>query len=209
MAKDILRIGNRIVNNPGYNNNEYGLQFRGKWLRKQRIQTYVYNQSQSSIGASYNLLLQPNGGRVSIGNTSPGANLHVLDGSSTARIIELVKLWRCNFVRLTILVEVCGRYTIQDLCYISGVPEIRGYISFNAANNSLNFTGQHLHLSRTHLFKLQSSLIVSDFRINNGYVGIEAGSDAVTINEALPVVSVSSTPRDKRCFGVVSSTKIS
>jgi hypothetical protein len=34
--------------------------------------------------------------------------------------------------------------------------------------------------------------------------GIEAGSNAVTINEALPVVTVSSTPHDKKCFGVIS-----
>ena len=34
--------------------------------------------------------------------------------------------------------------------------------------------------------------------------GIEAGSNAVTINESLPIVSLSNVATDKKCFGVIS-----
>ena len=85
MAKDILRIGNRIVNNPTYNNNEYGLQFGVSGSGNSSIQTYVYDQSQSSIVATYNLLLQPSGGNIGIGTTEAHAPLTVfgIGGSLT------------------------------------------------------------------------------------------------------------------------------
>ena len=37
--------------------------------------------------------------------------------------------------------------------------------------------------------------------------GIAYGQDAITTNESLPVVSLSKTMKDKRCFGVISSTE--
>ena len=83
MKKDILRIGTRVVNTPGYNNNEYGLQFGVSGSGNSSIQTYVYNHSQESVGASYNLLLQPNGGNIGIGTTSPYARLHVTGTSGS------------------------------------------------------------------------------------------------------------------------------
>jgi hypothetical protein len=37
--------------------------------------------------------------------------------------------------------------------------------------------------------------------------GVETGSNAITINESLPVVSLSNTSYDKRCFGVISNAE--
>jgi hypothetical protein len=37
--------------------------------------------------------------------------------------------------------------------------------------------------------------------------GIEAGSNAITMNESLPVVSLSTTTNDKKCFGVISASE--
>jgi hypothetical protein len=37
--------------------------------------------------------------------------------------------------------------------------------------------------------------------------GIEAGSNAITTNESLPVVTISNTSRDKKCFGVISASE--
>jgi len=37
--------------------------------------------------------------------------------------------------------------------------------------------------------------------------GIEAGSNAITTNESLPVVSLSVTTKDKKCFGVISASE--
>jgi hypothetical protein len=77
MSKDMFRIGNRIANNPTYDHNEYGIQFGVSGSGNSSIQTYVYNHSTTSTTASYSLLLQPNGGNVGIGTTSPQAPFHV------------------------------------------------------------------------------------------------------------------------------------
>ena len=37
--------------------------------------------------------------------------------------------------------------------------------------------------------------------------GIEAGSNAITTNESLPVVTISNTSKDKKCFGVISASE--
>jgi hypothetical protein len=37
--------------------------------------------------------------------------------------------------------------------------------------------------------------------------GIEAGSNAITTNESLPIVSLSTTTNDKKCFGVISASE--
>jgi len=77
MSKDMFRIGNRIANNPTYDDNEYGIQFGVSGSGNSSIQTYVYDHSTTSTTASYSLLLQPNGGNVGIGTTSPSAELDV------------------------------------------------------------------------------------------------------------------------------------
>ena len=79
-------------------------------------------------------------------------------------------------------------------------------------NQQLNFTGQHrcfIHDVPHSQANVLEGLIVSANR--NQYIkmfhAIEKGSNAVTINESLPVVSVSSKPKDKACFGVVSCSE--
>jgi hypothetical protein len=80
------------------------------------------------------------------------------------------------------------------------------------STSSFNFTGQH----RTFIKDVPSSqaddlegLIVSADQ--NKYIkmsgGIERGSNAITINESLPIVSISSKVNDKKCFGVISTSE--
>lgn len=75
-----------------------------------------------------------------------------------------------------------------------------------------NFTGQH----RTFVTDVPyrrvaeyTGLIVS--ASSNQYIrmsgGIARGREAITINESLPVVALSQKPRDKACFGVVSTAE--
>ena len=76
----------------------------------------------------------------------------------------------------------------------------------------MNFTGQHRTFIKDVPFSEASNLeglIVSSDQ--NKYIkmsgGIEAGSNAITTNESLPVVSLSTTTNDKKCFGVISASE--
>ena len=70
----------------------------------------------------------------------------------------------------------------------------------------VNFTGQHRCFvdgyAPSELHTLEGLIVVSD---KNTYVSMpRRGQSAITINESLPLVSLSSVARDKRAFGVVS-----
>ncbi len=90
--------------------------------------------------------------------------------------------------------------------------DVRAYIDSYGTGGDLNFTGQH----RTFIDGVPTSgsgdfvgLIVS--ANNNKYIkmsgGIEAGSNAIMINESLPIVSLSNVVHDKACFGVISDAE--
>jgi hypothetical protein len=88
----------------------------------------------------------------------------------------------------------------------------KGYISQAHGNARLNFTGQHRTFIKDTPFTQATSLeglIVSSNQ--SKYIkmsgGIEAGSGAITINEALPLVSISTASCDKKCFGVISTSE--
>jgi hypothetical protein len=84
----------------------------------------------------------------------------------------------------------------------------------NSAEFGWTFTGQHRNFIKDVSYldiieKDLSGLIVS--ANNNEYVkisgGIEKGSNAITQNEALPIVSLSTKKMDKSCFGVISASE--
>ena len=77
---------------------------------------------------------------------------------------------------------------------------------------TLNFTGQH----KTYIKDIASNraeelegLIVS--ANTNKYMkmsdGVEVGQNAITVNESLPIVNISNVYRDKKCFGVISTSE--
>ena len=88
-----------------------------------------------------------------------------------------------------------------------------GYFSSAGPNSRVqNFTGQHRTFIKDVPFSqakdLEGLIVSSD---QNKYIkmsgGIEAGSNAITTNESLPVVSLSTTTNDKKCFGVISASE--
>jgi len=88
----------------------------------------------------------------------------------------------------------------------------RGYFRWDGSNTIQNFTGQHRTFIKDVPFSQASDLeglIVSSDQ--NKYIkmsgGIEAGSNAITTNESLPIVSLSTTTNDKKCFGVISASE--
>jgi len=89
---------------------------------------------------------------------------------------------------------------------------VAGYLMDSSAQGQLTFTGQHRTFIKDIPFSRASDLeglVVSSDQ--NKYIklsgGIEAGSNAITINESLPVVSLSTTTNDKKCFGVISASE--
>jgi hypothetical protein len=87
-----------------------------------------------------------------------------------------------------------------------------GYLSGTGTETAINFTGQHRTFIKDTPFvraeELEGLIVSSD---QNKYIkmsgGIEAGSNAITINESLPIVSISTKVKDKKCFGVISSSE--
>ena len=80
----------------------------------------------------------------------------------------------------------------------------RGVINSAGGNDRLNFTGQHRTFINDIPFSNTSKeglIVCSD---QNNYIkmsgGVEYGKDGITINESLPVVSISSKVNDKSCF---------
>jgi hypothetical protein len=88
----------------------------------------------------------------------------------------------------------------------------KGYVDPNDANAQMNFTGQHRTFIKNVPFsqvgELEGLIVSSD---QNKYIkmsgGIEVGSNAITTNESLPVVSLSNVVTDKKCFGVISASE--
>ena len=105
-----------------------------------------------------------------------------------------------------------GDNDLHFICLRNGSATHNGYIQDGSYNAHMNFTGQHrTFVKDTPIQQLQDKegLIVSADQ--DEYIrmsgGIAHGSDAITINESLPVVSLSTKSNDKKCFGVLSTTE--
>ena len=122
-----------------------------------------------------------------------------------------------NFLMGGVTMAVGGSY---DLCRIAfhaakdeaGGDTVRAYIDGNGTGGDLNFTGQHrCFIKEIPFTNIQNfeGLIVSANQ--NKYIkmdhGVETGSNAITMNESLPVVSLSTKVNDKKCFGVISASE--
>jgi hypothetical protein len=99
--------------------------------------------------------------------------------------------------------------------YFDGVDYTAGtacIMTDDGAATTLNFTGQHRTFIKDIPFSqagdLEGLIVSSD---QNKYIkmsgGIEAGLNAITTNESLPLVSLSNIASDKKCFGVISASE--
>ena len=90
-----------------------------------------------------------------------------------------------------------------------------GYFDTNGTGSSkINFTGQHRNLIKDIPAKQASTykglIVCAD---NNEYMSIEndkqvkTGINAITINDALPYVSLCKKEQDKKCYGVISDAE--
>jgi len=105
-----------------------------------------------------------------------------------------------------------GRQGANGSLLFSNNGYATGYIAQGLNNRVMNFTGQHRTFVTDIPFKEainNEGLIVS--ANTNKYIkmsdGIDAGSNAITVNESLPVCTLSNVAYDKTCFGVVSASE--
>jgi hypothetical protein len=156
-----------------------------------------------------------NGGSVGIGTTTARSGLHayvqypIFGKTNTGSGII------CDDIGYAKWRQTCGSYHLtfqrhnssSSTNYTSWTS--RGYLHKDYGNNRLNFTGQHRTFIGDVPFTQAESkegLIVS--ANSDTYIkmsdGIAYGANAITINECLPVVTLSQTANDKACFGVIS-----
>jgi hypothetical protein len=149
------------------------------------------------------------GSRVGIGTTDPACPFHVKFSTDAARNsgnrfedASSTNYWE-NWINSL------------DYFYFAYNGSDRGWIQGPggpAATKMPNFTGQHMTFIKdipfTRATECEGLIVSSD---QNKYIkmneGIENGSNAITINECLPVVSLSNVTNDKKCFGVISASE--
>ena len=110
-------------------------------------------------------------------------------------------------------VTVAKMMRFTDNIGFYGDAGLNGYIEDDIASSAtLNFTGQHRPFvkdTRSSDAASMQGLIVS--AVDNTYIrmfgGVVRGREAITINESLPVVSLSTRDDDKVCFGVFSGVE--
>jgi len=148
-------------------------------------------------------------GNVGIGTTNPSAKLELNQGtrpsaSSATHGMRWSNTDNANHWHLFNSNNDHFRFVFNGVA--------KGYVDPNDANAQMNFTGQHRTFIKdipfTRAIELEGLIVSAD---NNKYIkmsgGIEAGSNAITTNESLPIVSLSATANDKKCFGVISASE--
>ena len=193
-----------LANKHGTTKPYWGLAIGTTWQGS----SYIQNLNKKT-SAYYNLLLQPNGGNVGIGTNNPACPFHVKFSTHAARSsgnrfedASSTNYWE-NWINN------------GDYFYFSYNGSDRGWIqgpNGGGATKMPNFTGQHITYIKdipfTRATECEGLIVSSD---QNKYIkmneGVETGSNAITINECLPVVSLSKVTNDKKCFGVISASE--
>ena len=171
-------------------------------------------------------------GRVGCGTTSPEYKFDVRNGSGDAittfqvRTAGEIYIGRNHSLSPYISTSMSSARPGINLSSDGGTWRIRkfsanldfdwqgatkGYL-LSSGSGQMNFTGQHRTFIKdtpfTEAENLEGLIVSAD---NNKYIkmsgGIETGLNAITTNESLPVVSLSTKVKDKKCFGVISASE--
>jgi hypothetical protein len=154
-----------------------------------------------------NAMVVRESGNVGIGVTNPGGTLTIQQTSGSyasgtgLRFLKNGNRWDLGIVSAS-----------DNNFAFAYNGSSRGYFRYNGSNTVQNFTGQHRTFIKNVPFSqagdLEGLIVSSD---QNKYIkmsgGIEAGSNAITTNESLPLVSLSTKVNDKKCFGVISASE--
>jgi len=100
---------------------------------------------------------------------------------------------------------------VGSMCFFYNTAR-KGYLLTTGTDSNINFTGQHRTFVKdvpfTEAASLEGLIVSAD---QNKYIkmsgGVETGSNAITVNESLPIVSLCTKVNDKKCFGVISASE--
>jgi hypothetical protein len=169
----------------------------------------------NNYGGSYTEKMRiKHDGNVGFGTVIPVSRLHHKQASDQSYLSATLSSYQNGAV-----FERSGtsdRWTfaqddVGSMCFFYNTAR-KGYLVTYGTDASVNFTGQHRTFIKdipyTRAEELEGLIVSAD---NNKYIkmsgGIEAGSNAITTNESLPVVSLSTKVNDKKCFGVISASE--
>ena len=188
----------------------------GDYSNQTKLEFYTWGNNYAS---TREVMCIRGDGNVGIGTVSPaGSRLHVYNPTTTSRVV-IERGSDSGEVNLTLKSSHSSGGTEWQIYHAGATANLifwrgvdRGYFRYNGANTAQNFTGQHRTFIKdvpfTEAEALEGLIVSSD---QNKYIkmsgGIAAGSNAITTNESLPVVSLSTKVNDKKCFGVVSTSE--
>ena len=154
------------------------------------------------------------GGNVGFGTASPASRMHHKQAADQSHLSATLSSYQNGTI-----FERAGttdRWTFaQDsngsMCFFYNTAR-KGYLLAGGTDDRVNFTGQHRTFIKdvpfTEAASLEGLIVSAD---QNNYIkmsgGIEAGSNAITVNESLPIVSLCTKVNDKKCFGVISASE--
>ena len=129
-------------------------------------------------------------------NVNINGDLHI---NGSIGILNVNKIWKI------------GDYVDENIGFFQNYT-VRGWIEDGSTNVQMNFTGQHrTFVDNIPYKKAETNIGLIVCSNKNTYInmsnGIKKGNKAITINESLPVVSLSTKIKDKSCFGVISSSE--
>ena len=199
----------RVIGTDATNNLQMGVGGSGDYSFNPWIQaSYDNTDGGGSDAGNKDLLLNPLGGNVGIGVTDPVSSLHVQQTSNTSNSsgnvtgsigdgITLQQFNSTNKYHFSIDSDSSG----PELYIVDNVG-FDGIAINGGSGNHINvtFTGQHRSLANTNLSISSKGLIVSG---SGDFVNLDL-SNIPTINESLPIVSLTNSDNDKKVFGVIS-----
>jgi hypothetical protein len=216
---EIRSVGGVAVNRYNPNAGDGLLRLRaGYYLQPSWIDLCGYNQAGTSkciiFGTAGNERMRiVENGNVGIGLTNPGTINTVPDVNRTLHVVgsyvvsepgddEHWSISTNNDLIFKASINGDGFYSAASISYATGTY-----------NDLITFTGQHraLHIENIPPIKVSEHQGLIVCANKNEYESVNGdkkrGSDAITINEAIPLLRLSSSPMDKTCFGVISSSE--
>jgi ethanolamine utilization microcompartment shell protein EutS len=187
---------------------EYALKIKSDW-----------NDNNSALpadiifytGASERMRIKRDTGRVGIGATNPQKILHLHDPLSAGiRFTSSNSSYR--YVQMNQRTDGLEFHMPHDSGNVNW--RLAGIIQATSRNSAyvMNFTGQHRtfieNVLHTDASNNQGLIVCAN---KNTYMSmsnkLEKGNKAITQNESLPLVSLSTKSKDKSCFGVISDSE--